>query len=173
MNSTSSGSGLRKRLGHRLRTTVGDEAAADLGLDLLLELLDALVVLVVLESLLERRQLTADLFAAGLHQLLEHAVEVEVAQRAVQVVGAADRAPRLHAGESLHRLAGQRAHQRLVAVHQRLHQQLGHLLGRQRIHRAAGRALAVALAHLLLHVAPHLVELVVALDDVVLRARAG
>ena len=73
-------------------------------------------------------------------------VEVEVAQRAVQVVRAADRAARLHAGEALHGLAGHRPHHRLVAVEQRLHQQVGDLLGRQRVHAPAGRAAPVALA---------------------------
>ena len=134
-----------------------------------------MLVLVALESLLERRQLAADLLAGGLHQLLEHAVEVEVAQRAVQVVRAADGAPRLHAGEALHRLAGQRPHHRLVAVEQRLHQHLGDLLGREVVHRpTAGGAAALALAHLLLHLAPHLVEVgLVAVERAGTRARAG
>ena len=72
-----------------------------------------------------------DLLATGFHQLLEHRVEVEISQRAVQVVRATNRTTGLHTGEPLHRLTGERPHHRLVAVHQRLHQQVGHLLGRQ------------------------------------------
>ena len=167
MNSTSSGSGLRKRLGHRLHATVGDQSTTDLGLDLLLELLDAVLELVALESFLEVGQLAAGVLRRLLHQLLEHAVEIEVAQRAIEVVRPADGAPRLHAGEALHRLLGEGAHHRLVAVEQRLHEHLGDLLGRQRVHRAGGTA-AVALL-LLLHLAPHLVErALVALGEPVL-----
>jgi hypothetical protein len=44
---------------------------------------------------------------AGLaHEPVEHAVEVEVPQRAVEVVGAADGPARLHAGVALDGLAG-------------------------------------------------------------------
>ncbi len=154
------GQRLAQRLGHGLGTPIGDEPATDLGLDLFLELLDPFVVLVVLEALLERGQLATDLLAAGFHQLFEHRVEIEVAQRAIQVVRATDRPAGLHAGEALHGLSGQGAHQRLVAVHQGLHEQVGHLLGRQRVHRPACGTLALALAHLLLHLAPHLVEVV-------------
>ena len=57
MKSTSSGSGLRSAARQRLGPAVGDEAAADLGLDLLLQLLDAGVVLVLQQPLLERGQL--------------------------------------------------------------------------------------------------------------------
>ena len=46
--------------------------------------------------------------ARRLHQPLEDPVEVEVPQRAVQVVGAAHGAARLHAREPAHGLAGQR-----------------------------------------------------------------
>ena len=60
----------------------------------------------LLEPLLERRQLAADLLAGGLHQLLEHAVEVEVPQRPVQVVRAADGPARLHAGVAAARPGG-------------------------------------------------------------------
>ena len=50
------GQRLAQRLGHRLGTAVGDEPAADLRLDLGLELLDATLELLALEALLERRQ---------------------------------------------------------------------------------------------------------------------
>ena len=49
------GQRLAQRLGHGLDAAVGHQAAADLGLDLLLEPLDAALVLVALEALLERR----------------------------------------------------------------------------------------------------------------------
>ena len=128
-----------------------------------------LVVLVLLEPLLERRQLAADFLAAGVHQLLLHALEIEVAQRAIQVVRAADRAAGLHAGEALHGLLGERPHHPLVAAHQRLHQEVHHLLGRQRIHRRRRQPLPSPCC-LLLHLAPHLVEIGVAVDQLVLRA---
>ena len=48
------GQRLAQRAGHRLDAPVGHEGPADLGLDLLLQLLDAGLVLVLLEALLER-----------------------------------------------------------------------------------------------------------------------
>ena len=81
-------------------------------------------VLVLLEALLELGQLTAGLLAGGLHELVHHPVEVEVPQRAVQVVGAADRPAGLHAGVPGDGLAGQGPHHGVVALHQRLVQQL-------------------------------------------------
>ncbi len=168
------GQRLAQRLGHRLGAAIGDQPAADLGLDLGLELLDAVLVLLFLEALLERRELAADLLPGGLHQLLEHPVEVEVAQRAVEVVGAADGAAGLHPGEALHRLAGHRPHHRLVAVEQRLHQHLGDLLGVRLSIAPPPRRRAPRPAHLLLHLAPHLVEVgLVAVDAAGTRARAG
>ena len=100
------GQRLAQRLGHGLDAAVGHQPAADLGLDLLLELLDAALVLVVLEPLLELGELAVHLLAGGLHQLLEHAVEIEVPQRAVEVVGAADGPARLHAGVAARRPGG-------------------------------------------------------------------
>jgi hypothetical protein len=94
------GQRLAQRLGHGLDAPVGHQAAADLGLDLLLQLVDAGLVLVALEALLERGERLGRLLAGLLHEPLEHAVEVEVPQRAVQVVGAADRPARLHARRS-------------------------------------------------------------------------
>jgi len=117
----------------------------------------------VLEALFQRCQL-ASLLPARLHHLLEHRVEVEIAQRAIQVVRAANRATRFHPGETLHGLTGERPHHRLVAVHQCLHQQLRQLFGGQPVEPALG-AFAVALAQLLLHLAPHLVEVALAFGD--------
>ena len=56
MKSTSSGSGLRSVLAIASTPRSATSAPADLGLDLLLELVDAGLVLVVLEALLERRE---------------------------------------------------------------------------------------------------------------------
>ena len=92
------GQRLAQGLGHRLDPTVGDQPPPDLGLDLLLQLLDARLELVALEALLEGGHVAADFLASGIHELLEHAVEIEVPQRAVEVVRAADWAARLHAG---------------------------------------------------------------------------
>ena len=106
----------------------------------------------------------------GLEQLVEHPVEVEVAQRAVEVVRASHRAPGLHAGEALHGLAGHRPHHRLVAAEQRPHEEVGDLFGGERIH-PPGSATTVGLALLLLHRPPHLVGFgTVAFDQAVLRA---
>ena len=148
-----------QRLGHGLGASVGDEATADLGLDLLLELVDAMLVLLALEALLQRRHLALELLLGRLHQLVEHRVEVEVPQRAIQVVRATDWSAGLHPREPLDRLAGHRPHHRLVAAHQRLHQQVSDLLGCQRIEPASGAALAVTLTHLFLHLAEHVVDL--------------
>ena len=61
----------------------------------------------LLEALLERRQLAArPARGPASISLLEHAVEVEVPQRAVQVVRAADRPAGLHAGEAAARPGG-------------------------------------------------------------------
>ena len=124
-------------------------APADLGLDLLLQLIDAGLVLVLLEALLERRERLGRVLPGLLHQPVEHAVEIEVPQRAVEVVGAADGPARLHAGVAAHRLAGDRAHQRVVAAQERLVEHLGDLLGRHVLAAPAAGARAVAL-HLLL-----------------------
>ena len=61
MKSTSSGSGLRRVLAMASDAAVGHQPPADLGLDLLAEGVDAALVLVLLEALLERSQLAADL----------------------------------------------------------------------------------------------------------------
>ena len=87
------GSGLRSA-GHGLHA-VGHSRPPDLDLDLLAELVDAGLVLVPLQPLLQRGELVGGLFPGLLHQAVEHAVEVEVPQRAVQV-GAADRPAGLH-----------------------------------------------------------------------------
>ncbi len=96
------GQRLSQRLGHRLDPAVRDQTPPDLGLDLLAELIDAVLVLIGLETLLQRGERLGRLLAGGLHQLFHHRVEVEVPQRAVQVVGAAHRAPRLHPGVPTH-----------------------------------------------------------------------
>ena len=55
------GQRLAQRLGHRLGTPVGDQPATDLRLDLALEAIDAALVLLAFEALLERGQLATDL----------------------------------------------------------------------------------------------------------------
>ncbi len=88
---------------------------------------------------------SAGFFGGCVHHLLEHVVEVEVPQRAVQVVGAADRSTGLHTGEALHGLLGHGPHHALVAVHQRLHQHLSDLFGRQAVHAAGAVAFTLLL----------------------------
>jgi hypothetical protein len=158
---------LAERLRHRLRAPVGDEAAPDLGLDLSLELLDAILVLLALESLLQGGHVGRHLLLGRVHHLLEHVVEVEVAQRPIQVIGTADRSTRFHPREALNRLLRERPHRALITVHQRLHEHLGDLFGCERLHAALASALAL---HLLLHLAPELVEIgfFIAVGDLVL-----
>jgi hypothetical protein len=122
------GQRLAQRLGHRLDAPVGHEPAADLGLDLLLELLDAGLELVVLESLLQRAERSRGILAGGLHEALEHGVGVDVPQRAVQVVGAPHRPARLHARVAGDGLPRQRPHQGVVALEQGPVEHLGELL---------------------------------------------
>src|ERR671910_225976 len=100
------GQGLAERAGHGLDAAVGHQAPSDLGLDLLAEVVDPGLVLVALEPLLERGERLRRLVPGLLHEAVEDAVEVEVAQRAVEVVGAADGAPGLHARVASHGLAG-------------------------------------------------------------------
>ena len=138
---------LAQRARHRLGAPVGHQAAADLRLDLLAQALDALLELVALQTLLERREL-AGFLASGVHQTLEHGVELEVPQRPVEVVGATHGSPRLHPGEARDGAAGDGAHHRLVAPHQRLEEHLGQLLRRERLHRPAGTRLGRALGPL-------------------------
>ena len=149
------GQRLAQRLGHRLDTTVRDQTTTDLGLDLLLEVLDPVLVLVALQTLLERGEGLRGVLTGLLHQLFEHTLEVEVPQRAVQVVRAADGTARLHAGVTLHGLSGHGAHHRLIAAHERLVEHLGQFLGRHALARASlARGVAGAVGRLhALHVA--------------------
>ena len=90
---------LGQRLAHRpgqgLGTAVLHQAPADLGLDRAAELLDPRLELVGGQALLQVGQRAAGGARLRLgHQPLQHGVEVEVPQRAVQVVGPPDRAAR-------------------------------------------------------------------------------
>ena len=102
--------------------------------------------------------------------MLQQPVEVEVAQRPIEVVGAADGSPGFHPGEALHRLAGHRPHHGLVTAEQRLHQQMGDLLGGESVEPSPGGSPPVALTGLVLHLPPQLVELaLVGVEQPVLR----
>ena len=89
-------------------------------------------------------------------------VEVELSQRAVQVVGAADGPPRLHARELLHRRRRQPAQR--VAVHglQRVEQHRRQLLARHR--RAAAAALRLAVLERALFAVSRRLAVAVAVD---------
>ena len=141
--------GLAQGAGHGLDPPVGHQCPTDLALDLLLELVDAALVLVLLQALLERGERLGRLVPRLVHELVEHRVEVEVPQGAVEVVGAPDRAARLHPCVAAHRLAGHRPHQRLITALERLEEHLGDLLGRHVLAAARTGAGTVAL-HLLL-----------------------
>ena len=133
------GERLAQRAGHGLHAAVGHQPPPDLGLDLLAELVDAGLVLVPLQPLLQ--QGFGSLLPGLLHQAVEHAVEVEVPQRAVQVVGAADRPAGLHPRVAPHRLAGQGLRHGLVALGQRSKSISASSSGRHLVAHAAGAPL--------------------------------
>ena len=119
MKSTSSGSGLRRVLAMASAPRSATRRRRISASISFLNFSIRVIELVGLEPLLERRHLAAKLLTLGFHKLVDHAVEVEVSQRAVQVIRATDRAAGLHAGEPGNRLAGQRSHHGVVAVHER------------------------------------------------------
>ena len=131
------GKGLAQRLGHGLDTAIGHETATDLGLDLLLEAVDTRLELVLLETLLERREWGRCLIPGLLQESFEHVVEIEIPKRAIEVIGATHRSPRLHTGIAGDRLPGERPHHGVVALLQRVEEHLGHLFGRERLSPAA------------------------------------
>ena len=101
-------------------------------------------------------------YLALLARLAHHpggqALEVQLPQRSIEVVGAADGPAGLHAREAVHGHTGELAHLLPVHVHERLEEHLRQLLGRDVAHRAAalgahglhglevGRTTVVALA---------------------------
>ncbi len=78
------------------------------------------------------------LLLGAVHHLVDEAVGVELPQRAVEVVGAADRPARLHARETSDRGAREQPELFGVHVHQRVEEHLRELLVRHRAHRARG-----------------------------------
>ena len=129
------GQRLAHGLGERLGPAVFDQAAADLRLDGLAEFVDARLVLVGDESLLEGGEPAApDRLVAGLfEQPGQHPFEVEVPQRAIEVVGAADRPAGFHACIAVHCLAGHDRRETLVPDQERAVQEGGELLGAHRV----------------------------------------
>ena len=99
------GQRLAQRARHRLDAAVGDQPAADLLLDQLAELLQARLELLALRAGRRASPLVALALLARACSISRcgEVVEVELPQRAVQVVGAADGPARLHARELLHR----------------------------------------------------------------------
>ena len=94
------GQRLAQRARHRLDAAVGDEPAADLGLDHLLQDLQPAFEVFAREPLVERALADLLVLLRLLHHLADEAVGVELPQRAVEVVRAADRPARLHAREA-------------------------------------------------------------------------
>src|SRR5205085_11416609 len=78
----------------------------------------------VVGRILTRRTLGPTL----LHHLLGETVVIELPQRPVEVVGAADRAAGLHTRETRHRHRGELAQLLVVHVHERGEEHLGELL---------------------------------------------
>ena len=94
------GQRLAQRARHRLDATVGDEPAPDLRLDQLAQLAQPRVELLAGEPLVELAVAdVAPLAAASPISRAREVVEVELPQRPVQVVRAADGPARLHARE--------------------------------------------------------------------------
>ena len=84
-----------------------------------------------------------------LHQLAHETVGVELPQRAVEVVGAADRPARFHPREPAHRRGRELAQLLTVHAHERVEQHARELLVAHVAHRAAavaGRAELLAVA---------------------------
>ena len=164
------GQRLANAAGESLRPAVGDETAPYLGLDLLLQLLDAAAVLVLQQPLLQPRQLAGAapaqhvaarrLVAGAVHagavlagrrpglgdEPGEHAVEIEVPERAVEVVSAPYRTPGLHRRVAGDCEACDRSQHGQVAVAEGLVEHRCDLLGRHRLRPPRpGRRLAPAL----------------------------
>ena len=154
---------LAQRLGHGLNAAVGHQPAPDLGLDLALELGDVQFVGVALQAQVEVVDVAPGLLG-HLHETLEHALEVEIAQRAVQVVGASDGTARLHPRIAADRLAGRGPKHLGVASHQGPVEHLGQFLGTEHVAGPAQVALGRDLAAGVLDV----VE--IGIRDLVLRA---
>ena len=129
---------LAQRARHRLDTTVGDEPPPDLGFDQFLEHLEAAVVVLAGEALVERAFADLLVLLRALHHLLDQTFGVELPQRPVQVVRTADRSARLHPREARDRSPRQHPHLLAVHVHQRVEEHLRELLVRHLAHRAAG-----------------------------------
>ena len=144
---------------HCLGTPVSHKTATNLGFNLFFEGIDSAFVFIFFEAFLKSRQITTSFLFAGLHEFLQHVVQIKISQSAVQVIRASDRTTWLHPSKALHGLFSQGTHHGLVAIHQGFHQHLRYFLGRQAVH-PAGRPFAFALLHLLLHLAPHLLEFV-------------
>ena len=91
------GQRLADRAGQRLGTPVGYETAADLVLDLLAQPVEARLHLVAGQAFFQGGQMAVrGLAPRRLEHAFEESVQIEVPQRSVEVVRAADRASRLH-----------------------------------------------------------------------------
>ena len=123
------GKRLAQRACHGFGAAVGDEPSADLGLDQLLQLPQAGLELLLGQAL--GQVAVADLAPlAGLpHQTGGQALEVQLPQRSIEVVGAADGPSGFHPGEAVDGHARQLAELLPVHVHERLEQHLRQLLG--------------------------------------------
>ncbi len=155
--------GLAERSGEGFDATVGDEPTAYLGFDTATQLVDPRLVLVLEQPLLEGRELegrarrgsAVGALAFGLgrgagprlgHEPRQHTVEIEVPERAVEVVRAAHRATGLHARIAADGEPGDRCQHRLIALPQRLVEHGGDLLGRHRLTPTGAVSLAAALS---------------------------
>ena len=108
---------LAKSFCHRFGTTIGYQTPANFGFNLFFELINTAFVFIFFKAFFKWSQFTTDFLLACLHEFLQHIVEVEIAQGAVQVVRATHGTSWLHAGETLHRLLGQCSHETLIAIH--------------------------------------------------------
>jgi hypothetical protein len=136
MKSTSSGSGLQ-RPRHRLDASVGHQAPPDLCLDELAERAEALFELLELKTLRELVDRLLPIGARAGHQTRTQLLEVELAQRTIEVVRTADWPPRLHPRERGDRHGRQAPELVAVHRHQGFQQHRGELFAR---HLATGAA---------------------------------
>ena len=131
------GQRLAQRARHRLDAAVGDEPAADLGLDHLLQDLEPAFEVFRASRSSNAPSPIAVVLLGLLHHLADETVGVELPQRAVEVVRAADRPARLHAREARDRGAPRACAAARVHAHQRVEEHLRELFVGHLAHRAA------------------------------------
>ncbi|CAB4616221.1 unannotated protein [freshwater metagenome] len=130
-----------------------------------------MVVLIAFKTLFQLGEFTTYFLAGCIHQLVGHAIKIEVAQCAIQVIGAANRTSGLHASKTLHCLTSKCTHQCLVTAHEGIHQNVHELFRSELVH-STSAAVAFALHLGVLHLSQEVfdVSVTIAIGDAVLRS---